>query len=84
MSASYAGTLSLQSTAAAALTFSGHDLSVLSSCYIHQPVNGVKDGKKLVASGGMDRVARVWEYEVKSPFFREIVGEQHLRRNIEH
>ncbi|GAA5975430.1 hypothetical protein JCM5350_006477 [Sporobolomyces pararoseus] len=66
LSASYAGTLSLQSTAAAALTFSGHDLSVLSSCYIHQPVNGVKDGKKLVASGGMDRVARVWEYETPS------------------
>ncbi|GAA5965099.1 hypothetical protein JCM3765_004856 [Sporobolomyces pararoseus] len=67
LSASYAGTLSLQSTAAAnPTTFSGHDLSVLSTCYIHQPVNGVKDGKKLVASGGMDRVARVWEYETPS------------------
>jgi ribosome biogenesis protein YTM1 len=67
LSASYAGTLSLQQQQPGSTnpqTFSGHDLSVLSACYIHQPVPGINESKKLVASGGMDRIARVWEYEV--------------------
>ncbi|GAA5944622.1 Ytm1p [Sporobolomyces koalae] len=60
LTASYAGTSSLQTTGASSpLTFAGHDLSVLSTTYIHQSI----DDKKWIASGGMDRLARVWEYE---------------------
>lgn len=65
LTASYAGTLSLHSSALpppSNLTFSGHDLSALSCCYVPHPL-GSSD-KHWVASGGMDRVGRVWEYEV--------------------
>lgn len=65
LSASYAGTLSLSSPALpppSNMTFSGHGLSVLSCCYVPNPNS--QAGKQWVASGGMDRVARVWEYEV--------------------
>ncbi|GAA5912723.1 Ytm1p [Sporobolomyces salmoneus] len=67
LSASYAGTLSFQQSGISStpLTFSGHDLSVLSTCYIHQSIDG-NAPRKLVASGGMDRIARVWEYETPS------------------
>ncbi|GAA5886913.1 hypothetical protein JCM16303_006758 [Sporobolomyces ruberrimus] len=65
LSASYAGTLSLQQGGSAnPLTFAGHDLSVLSTTYIHQSIGSTS--KKLVASGGMDRIGRVWEYETPS------------------
>ncbi|GAA6012123.1 hypothetical protein JCM10207_005137 [Rhodosporidiobolus poonsookiae] len=65
LSASYAGTLSLQSSdlpPPSTLTFAGHDLSALSACYVPHP-SGSED-KRWIASGGMDRVGRVWEYTV--------------------
>ncbi|KAK4052246.1 ribosome biogenesis protein ytm1 [Microbotryomycetes sp. JL221] len=65
LSASYAGTLSLVSpnlpTSASPLTFNGHDQSVLSCTYVSHPLASA--GKQWVASGGMDRIARVWEYD---------------------
>ncbi|GAA6006119.1 hypothetical protein JCM11491_002037 [Sporobolomyces phaffii] len=66
LSSSYAGTLSLQQSGVAnPLTFAGHDLSVLSTTYIHQPLTS-GENKRWVASGGMDRIGRVWEYEAPS------------------
>ncbi|GAA5907059.1 hypothetical protein JCM6882_005158 [Rhodosporidiobolus microsporus] len=65
LTASYAGTLSLQSSdlpAPSSLTFAGHDLSVLSACYVPHP-SGSED-TRWIASGGMDRVGRVWEYTI--------------------
>ncbi|GAA6061075.1 hypothetical protein JCM10212_006276 [Sporobolomyces blumeae] len=67
LTSSYAGTLSLQSPPSHPLTFAGHDLSVLSTTFVPRPVGeSTSDGKRWVASGGMDRVGRVWEYEVPS------------------
>lgn len=69
LTASYAGTLSLHSNTfppPSNLTFNGHDLSALSCCYVPHPLGS--EEKRWVASGGMDRVGRVWEYEV-SPIF---------------
>ena len=65
LTASYAGTLSLQHNdlpPPSTLTFAGHDLSVLSTCYVPHPVGS--EDKRWIASGGMDRVGRVWEYSV--------------------
>jgi hypothetical protein len=66
LTASYAGTLSLQSSALpppSTLTFTGHDLSALSATYVPHPLGS--EDKRWVASGGMDRVGRVWEYTVR-------------------
>ncbi|GAA5855598.1 hypothetical protein JCM8547_001611 [Rhodosporidiobolus lusitaniae] len=65
LTASYAGTLSLQASdlpPPSSLTFTGHDLSALSACHVPHP-SGSED-KRLIASGGMDRIGRVWEYTV--------------------
>ncbi|GAA5894528.1 hypothetical protein JCM8208_006265 [Rhodotorula glutinis] len=65
LTASYAGTLSLQSNDLARgtnLTFTGHDLSALSATYVPVPLGS--DDKRWVASGGMDRVGRVWDYSI--------------------
>mgnify|MGYP001586680640 FL=1 len=65
LTASYAGTMSLNSSTLpppSNLTFIGHDLSVLSCCYVPHPLGTA--GKQWVASGGMDRIGRVWEYDV--------------------
>ncbi|BGP54826.1 hypothetical protein JCM8202_003333 [Rhodotorula sphaerocarpa] len=65
LTASYAGTLSLQHNdlpPPSTLSFSGHDLSVLSACYVPHPLGS--EDKRWVASGGMDRVGRVWEYSI--------------------
>lgn len=66
LTSSYAGSLSLHSPAfggAGNLTFNGHDQSVLSCCYVANPSGA--EGSQWVASGGMDRVGRVWEYQVR-------------------
>lgn len=68
LTASYAGTLSLQHNdlpPPSTLTFAGHDLSVLSTCYVPHPLGS--EDKRWIASGGMDRVGRVWEYSVSKP-----------------
>jgi len=68
LTASYAGTLSLQSNdlpPGSNLTFTGHDLSALSATYVPVPLGS--EDKRWVASGGMDRVGRVWEYSVRRP-----------------
>ncbi|BGP15196.1 hypothetical protein JCM10213_000854 [Rhodosporidiobolus nylandii] len=63
LTASYAGTLSLQAAdLPSSLTFAGHDQSVLSACYVPHPLGS--EEKRWIASGGMDRVGRVWEYTV--------------------
>ncbi|BGP39129.1 ribosome bioproteinsis protein ytm1 [Rhodotorula kratochvilovae] len=65
LTASYAGTLSLQSNdlpAGTSLTFVGHDLSALSTTYVPVPLGS--EDKRWVASGGLDRVGRVWEYSI--------------------
>ncbi|KAK4046647.1 ribosome biogenesis protein ytm1 [Microbotryomycetes sp. JL201] len=63
LSASYAGTLSLASSSSTEpLTFSGHLQAVLSCCYVDNAFAGVS-GHSWVASGGMDRIARVWQYQ---------------------
>ncbi|GAA6044465.1 hypothetical protein JCM8097_004466 [Rhodosporidiobolus ruineniae] len=65
LTASYAGTLSLSSSALpppSSLTFAGHDLSALSACYVPHPTGS--EDKRWIASGGMDRVGRVWEYTI--------------------
>ncbi|ORY59879.1 ribosome biogenesis protein YTM1 [Leucosporidium creatinivorum] len=67
LTSSYAGTLSLHSSALPApsnITFSGHDQSALSACYVPHPLGA--EGKQWVASGGMDRLGRVWEYSTPS------------------
>lgn len=70
LTASYASTLSVTSPffppTASNLSFIGHDLSVLSCCYVQHPT-GSSSGRNWIASGGMDRVGRVWEYEVGLP-----------------
>ncbi|BGP31226.1 ribosome bioproteinsis protein ytm1 [Rhodotorula toruloides] len=68
LTASYAGTLSLQSSdlpPPSTLTFTGHDLSALSATYVPHPLGS--EDKRWVASGGMDRVGRVWEYTIPPP-----------------
>lgn len=68
LTASYAGTLSLQSKdllPGSNLTFTGHDLSALSATYVPVPLGS--EDKRWIASGGMDRVGRVWEYSVRRP-----------------
>ncbi|GAA5958116.1 hypothetical protein JCM21900_002916 [Sporobolomyces salmonicolor] len=65
LTASYAGTLSLQSSALpppSTLTFVGHDLSALSATYVPHPLGS--EDKHWIASGGLDRVGRVWEYTI--------------------
>ncbi|SGY37649.1 BQ5605_C003g01851 [Microbotryum silenes-dioicae] len=68
LTSSYAGTLSYISTLNPSnpLTFHGHDLSVLSCCYVHNPAGQLSSRAESgwIASGGMDRVARVWSYSV--------------------
>ncbi|SCV67941.1 BQ2448_62 [Microbotryum intermedium] len=63
LTSSYAGTLSCFSTLdpSSSITFHGHDLSVLSCCYVHNPAghSSLRTESGWVASGGMDRVARV-------------------------
>ncbi|SCZ91312.1 BZ3500_MvSof-1268-A1-R1_Chr1-2g01326 [Microbotryum saponariae] len=70
LSSSYAGTLSYVSTLdpSNSLTFHGHDLSVLSCCYVHNPAgqSSSRAESGWIASGGMDRVARVWSYSTPS------------------
>ncbi|KAM0791995.1 hypothetical protein ACM66B_007107 [Microbotryomycetes sp. NB124-2] len=66
LSASYAGTLSLLSSSSTEpATFSGHSQAVLSSCYIDDSFSGT-NGYSWAASGGMDRIARVWQYQTPS------------------
>ncbi|GAA5970483.1 hypothetical protein JCM11641_007322 [Rhodosporidiobolus odoratus] len=65
LTASYAGTLSLLSSdlpPPSSLTFAGHELSALSACYVPHPLGS--EDKRWIASGGMDRVGRVWEYTI--------------------
>jgi len=63
LTSSYAGTLSLHSSHLATdLTFAGHDLSALSVCYVAHPQGSTTQG--WIASGGMDRVGRVWQYDL--------------------
>ncbi|GAA5826659.1 hypothetical protein JCM5353_005005 [Sporobolomyces roseus] len=64
LTSSYAGTLSLQQQDQN-LTFSGHELSVLSTSYVPHPLgeSSKANGKSWIASGGMDRIGRIWEYE---------------------
>lgn len=71
LTASYAGTLSLQHNdlpPPSTLTFAGHDLSVLSTCYVPHPLGS--EDKRWIASGGMDRVGRVWEYSVSKKYLK--------------
>lgn len=66
LTSSYAGTLSLHSSHLATdLTFAGHDLSALSACYVPHPLGSTTHG--WIASGGMDRVGRVWQYDLPTP-----------------
>lgn len=67
LTSSYAGTLSLHQPTSypqGDLTFAGHDQSVLSTCYVPHPLGSQTEA--WVASGGMDRVGRVWSYAVPS------------------
>ncbi|KDE06923.1 hypothetical protein MVLG_02810 [Microbotryum lychnidis-dioicae p1A1 Lamole] len=70
LTSSYAGTLSYISTLDPSnpLTFHGHDLPVLSCCYVHNPAgqSSSRAESGWIASGGMDRVARVWSYSAPS------------------
>ncbi|GAA5952773.1 hypothetical protein JCM21900_005797 [Sporobolomyces salmonicolor] len=62
----HAGTLSLQASAfppPSTLTLAGHDLSAFFVTYVSHPL-GSEDNKHWFASGGMDRVGRVWEYTI--------------------